>query len=214
LEVLGLKTVTKKLYEAMFLVDSAKAAADWDGVERSIKSMLERAEGEIVSIKRWDERMLAYEIDRQSRGTYVLCYFRGNGRKNPEVERNVQLSEQFLRVLILCADHIQPKDIEKDTPVMLAEKSELETEADRATKGPAEAERANAEAFQTAASSPSEMQEDVREISEEPKEEVKEGDEAVVAEAGPVSTDTDQSWQADDQDSDSNQADDQARENN
>lgn len=211
--MLGLKTVTKKLYEAMFLVDSAKAAADWDGVERSIKNILERAEAEIVSIKRWDERKLAYEIDRQSRGTYVLCYFRGNGRKNPEVERSVQLSEQFLRVLILCADHIQPKDIDKDTPVMLAEKSELETEADRATKGPAEAERANAEVLETATGSSSEMQEDVREISEEPKEEVKEGDEAVVAEAGPVATDADQSGQADNQDSDSNQADDQAREN-
>ena len=46
-----MKTVTKKLYEAMFLVDSAHAAADWDGVNETIKNILERAEAEIVSQK-------------------------------------------------------------------------------------------------------------------------------------------------------------------
>jgi small subunit ribosomal protein S6 len=104
-EVLDLKTVTKKLYEAMFLVDSAKAAADWEGLQRHIRNILERAEAEIVSIKKWDERKLAYDIGRNSRGTYVLCYFNGNGRKNAE-------------------------DIEKDTPATLAERRSVAAEAE------------------------------------------------------------------------------------
>ena len=40
LEVTDLATVTKTLYEGMFLLDTALAAADWDGVVGSIESIL------------------------------------------------------------------------------------------------------------------------------------------------------------------------------
>ena len=63
---------------------------------------------EIVSIEKWDERKLAYEISGKSRGTYILCYFRDEGRSIRDIERTVRLSEQIMRVLILCADHLAP----------------------------------------------------------------------------------------------------------
>ncbi len=116
-----MKTVAKKLYEAMFLVDSAQAASDWDGVISGIENILKKAEREIVSIRKWDERKLAYEIKGHSRGTYILCYFRANGEKIQDIERDVQLSERILRVLILSAEHMGHEDIEKDTPVLQAE---------------------------------------------------------------------------------------------
>jgi small subunit ribosomal protein S6 len=117
-----LKTVVRKLYEAMFLIDSAKAATDWDASLAAIKSILERAEAEIVSIRKWDERKLAYEIRGKSRGTYILCYFRADGERIRDIERDVRLSEQIMRVLILGAEHMMQEDIEKDTPAMQAEK--------------------------------------------------------------------------------------------
>ncbi|MHC4571409.1 MAG: 30S ribosomal protein S6 [Planctomycetota bacterium] len=114
--------VNKKLYEAMFLVDSAEAAADWDGVNGAIKKILERAGAEIVSIRKWDECKLAYDINGKSRGTYILCYFRVEGERVHEIERDVQLSERIMRVLILCAEHMSQEDVEKDTPAVLVEK--------------------------------------------------------------------------------------------
>ena len=141
-----METIVKKLYEAMFLVDSAEAA-DLDAVITAIKNILEKAEAEIVSIKKWDERKLAYEINGKTRGTYILCYFRAEGGRIQDIERDVQLSERIMRVLILSAEHIKQEDIErdpilqknrkrgtrKDTPVMQAEKhgqriSQAETE--------------------------------------------------------------------------------------
>ena len=117
-----METIVKKLYEAMFLIDSAEAAADWDGINTTIRNILERAEAEIVSIKKWDERKLAYEINGKTRGTYILCYFRVAGDRIRDIERDVRLSERIIRVLILCAEHREKEDVEKDTPVMLAEK--------------------------------------------------------------------------------------------
>ncbi len=103
-----------KLYEAMFLVDSAKATSDWEGVDSAIKNILEKAGAEIVSIRKWDDRKLAYEIKGHSRGTYILCYFRAEGGRVRDIERDVQLSERIMRVLILCAEKQTIEDIEKD----------------------------------------------------------------------------------------------------
>ena len=117
-----MKTVARKLYEAMFLIDPALAAQDWDGVNQTIRTILERAEAEIVSMRKWDERKLAYNIRGRTRGTYILCYFRAGGDKIWEIERDVRLSERIMRVLVLNAEHMTQEDVEKDTPAMRLER--------------------------------------------------------------------------------------------
>ena len=147
-----METIAKKLYEGMFLVDSAEAAADWDKVETSIKNILVRAEVEIVSVKKWDERKLAYEIGGKSRGTYILCYFRADGERIRDIERDVQLSELIMRVLILSAEHITQEGIEKETPAMLVERQKREAaEAAVEVAGPEQASAEQASAMTDAA---------------------------------------------------------------
>ncbi|UCC98379.1 MAG: 30S ribosomal protein S6 [Phycisphaerales bacterium] len=122
-----MKTVAKKnLYEGMFLVDSAEAGTDWDGVIASITKILERARAEIVSVRKWDDRRLAYDIRSVSRGTYILTYFRVEGQEIENIEKAVQLSERIMRVLILSTENMSAQDIEKDTPATRAEKQESE----------------------------------------------------------------------------------------
>ena len=140
--------VNRKLYEAMFLVDSAEASADWDGVNSAIKKILERAGAEIVSMRKWDELRLAYEIDGKARGTYILCYFRAEGEKLRDIERDVRLSERIMRVLILCAEHMSLEDIEKETPVMLVEKQRQKAVQAATERAEAEQEAAKAKSEQ------------------------------------------------------------------
>jgi small subunit ribosomal protein S6 len=117
-----LESDIKKLYEGMFLIDSAEAAKDWEGILELIKRILTKGDCEIVSVRKWDERALAYPIKKYTRGTYILTYFRTDGKKNHEIERDVQLSERIIRVLILRADHLTEEAIAKDTPATRAEK--------------------------------------------------------------------------------------------
>lgn len=122
-EVISLATIAeKKLYEGMFLVDSARAASNWDGINSAIRRTLERAGAEIVSMKKWDDRKMAYDIRGVGRGTYILTYFRADGGKIQDVEKAVQLSENIIRVLILSTEQMSTEDIEKDTPATKAEK--------------------------------------------------------------------------------------------
>ena len=124
----------KKLYEGMFLVDSGKAASDWDGVNAAIKKILDRAEAEIVSMRKWDDRRLAYDIRSTSRGTYLLCYFKVDGQKIQGIEKSVQLSENIIRVLILSTEQMTKEDIEKDTPATKTEKEKEKAIAERPQK--------------------------------------------------------------------------------
>ncbi|MBU1260900.1 MAG: 30S ribosomal protein S6 [Planctomycetes bacterium] len=120
-----METVTKRLYEGLFLVDSGEAAADWQGINDHVKKVLERNEVEIVKMCKWDERPLAYPILGRKRGTYILVYFNAPCGKLGAIERDAQLSERILRILILRGDHITPENMEKDTPATIVEKKQV-----------------------------------------------------------------------------------------
>jgi small subunit ribosomal protein S6 len=113
LEVFKLETGVKKLYEAMFLIDSAEAAKDWDGIIELVTKMLNKIDAQIIYLKKWDERPLAYSIKRCARGTYILSYFKADGRKITELERDVLLSERIMRALILRIDHLTEEEVIK-----------------------------------------------------------------------------------------------------
>ena len=117
-----MKTATKKLYEGMFLVDSVETESDWEGVTKAIKKILKKAKADIVSLEKWDNRRLAYDVDGKNRGTYILCYFEAPGEGIKEIERSVQLSESVMRVLILSAERMSKEDMEKETPLKRAGK--------------------------------------------------------------------------------------------
>lgn len=100
-----------RLYEAMFVVEP-NVASDWDATKGMISKLMDRANVELLVCHLWDERKLAYDIKKQKRGTYVLCYFRSDGTTIAQMERDVQLSEHLLRALVLRADHISPQELE------------------------------------------------------------------------------------------------------
>jgi len=149
-----LETVTaNKLYEGMFLVDSALAGADWNRVISLIEKIFERAGAEVISLKKWDERRLAYEINHKDRGTYILTYFRVDGSKIQSIERDVRLSEDLLRVLILNAEVMSSEDIEKETPVGKIEREKADrekAEQDKIEQAKADREKAEQDKIEQA----------------------------------------------------------------
>ncbi|MCK6455979.1 MAG: 30S ribosomal protein S6 [Phycisphaerae bacterium] len=99
-------------YEAMFLMNPA-VHPEWPAAEAEIRRVLERAEAKVLALQKWDERKLAYEIRGQKRGIYGLTYFEAAGDKIGGLERDAQLSEGILRLLVVRADGITAEQIEK-----------------------------------------------------------------------------------------------------
>ena len=100
------------LYEAMFLFDPTFAGA-FENCEAEIKRIMDRAEGQIVFLRKWEERRLAYKLKGRKRGVYVLVYFNAPPGKITGFERDAMLSENVLRVLVLRADGMTPELMEK-----------------------------------------------------------------------------------------------------
>ncbi len=187
-----METVAKnKLYEGMFLVDSSKAGADWDGIMAAIRTILEKAGAEIDSIKKWDDRRLAYEIKGKSRGTYILSYFRVDGERIQDIEKSVRLSEKIMRVLILSAEQLRPEDIEKETP---ATKVELEKEKRKAAKEAAQEDKAKQviapeEAGEAEKAEGTEQREETKQSPEEKIEKTQSSEVIAVPEVSPTADD-------------------------
>jgi small subunit ribosomal protein S6 len=94
-----------KRYEAMYLFDSA-ATRDWASIEQEVQRLCGRIGAELLVCVKYDERRLAYEINRRKRGTYVLTYMDAPPDRIGDLERDVQLSEFVLRVLVLRAENL------------------------------------------------------------------------------------------------------------
>src|SRR5215510_3312359 len=92
-------------YEAMFLL-SQTVAADLSGAIAHIRESLERYNAQIIAMKKWDERRLAFEIDKQKRGVYILVYFSAPAKNMGQIERSFNLSEKVMRHLVIRADHL------------------------------------------------------------------------------------------------------------
>jgi small subunit ribosomal protein S6 len=110
-------------YEAMFLL-SQSVAADLGGAIEHLKSIIHKAGATLIAMRKWDERRLAYEIEKQKRGTYILAYFSCDPMRLPSIERDANLSEQVLRTLLLRVDHLTVEEMQAADG-----QRELETEA-------------------------------------------------------------------------------------
>ena len=111
------------IYEGMFLVTQSAAAAFGECLEH-INHIFERANAEVVAMKKWDERRLSYEMDKQKRGVYILAYFTCPTDMVAHIERDVVISDKVMRVLITNADHLSEEEIKAND-----DRKGLETEA-------------------------------------------------------------------------------------
>ncbi|WP_240928263.1 30S ribosomal protein S6 [Thalassoroseus pseudoceratinae] len=88
-------------YEGMFLIDSSKYAADPEGVVKTVLEMIEKAGGEVVAHRAWQEGRLAYEIEGQRKGLHYLILFRMPGEGMKSLTRACKLSDVILRQLVI-----------------------------------------------------------------------------------------------------------------
>ncbi len=92
------------VYEGMFILDSNRFGRDPEIVSGQIPAMIEKLGGEMLVSRLWEERRLAYAIKGQRKGTYWLTYFRLEGNRLTELQRQCQITDDVLRVLFLKVD--------------------------------------------------------------------------------------------------------------
>jgi small subunit ribosomal protein S6 len=97
--------LAEKLYEGMFLLDSARFATDPDGMTKTLTGLIEKAGGVIDSHRPWQDGRLAYEINGQRKGLHYLVYFRMPGKNTAEFDRTCRLNDAILRYILITHPH-------------------------------------------------------------------------------------------------------------
>jgi small subunit ribosomal protein S6 len=92
------------VYECMFLLDTNKVAGDVTSAEQQLLTLVQKHNAEPLAYRPWDERRLAYPIEKHKKGLYYLMYFRTEGKNVATIEHEIALNEMIVRSLIIKID--------------------------------------------------------------------------------------------------------------
>ena len=100
-------------YESMYIVHPALEAGRLKDLIMSIEKSLHSLGGETCAINVWGKKKLAYPINKEKYGMYVLFQFKNNGVKNKEFNLGL---EHNSNVLAYLTTKIEDNTILSDLP--------------------------------------------------------------------------------------------------
>lgn len=142
--------IIKNTYEVLFALSLKNGEETAQATSERLKSLIE-ANAEIVAVDVWGKRRLAYPINYEKEGFYVLIYFKSEPAFVAELTRVLGITEDALRYIVLTVDEKkQTISVKGSAPEPEAEEDEEEVAAaPEVTEAPAE-EAAEAPAEETA----------------------------------------------------------------
>jgi small subunit ribosomal protein S6 len=90
-------------YETIYIISPT---IDEEQVKATVEkfSNLVSENGELEKVEEWGRKKLAYEVQDQKEGYYVLMNFSANPDFPSELERNFKITEDILKYLIIRRD--------------------------------------------------------------------------------------------------------------
>jgi small subunit ribosomal protein S6 len=118
------------LYESVFIARNDITQAQVDAVADQVTTILGEQGGEVKKREYWGLRGLAYRIKKNRKGHYMLLGIDASPAAMQEVERQLGLNEDVLRVLTLRVEAID------EAPSAILSRRGEERDRDRGFRGP------------------------------------------------------------------------------
>ena len=93
-------------YENVFITRQELGDKDINGVISNLTAILKKSNASVMHTEMWGLRNLAYKIDKNKKGHYVMLQIEGDGAAIKELERNMRIDENIIRFLSLKIDSI------------------------------------------------------------------------------------------------------------
>lgn len=90
-------------YETLFILQPEIPEAQVRETLDRVRRLIEGMEGQVAEIQDWGIRDLAYPINKQRRGTYVLAQYSAGPDVVKELERTLKLADEVLRFISVRA---------------------------------------------------------------------------------------------------------------
>ena len=93
-----------KKYELMFIINPTILEEGRETVIAKVNNILTTAGATVLKSEKWEERKLAYPIDKKKTGFYVLTTLEMDGTKLTEVESKLNITEEVMRYIVVKND--------------------------------------------------------------------------------------------------------------
>ena len=97
------------LYEIMTILPSQYADTEVSGVVSTVTKVMEKAGGKVEKSHSFGKIKMAYPINRQRYGTYILFYVQAEPEAMRKMDGDLRLTEEVLRHLIVARPEGIPK---------------------------------------------------------------------------------------------------------
>ncbi len=104
-------------YEIVYIFRSSLTPEEIEAkLERYHAIITENDQGEITAVVQWGKRQLAYPIQKQPNGHYVIAQFTSSPQPLTELERVLKLEDDLLRYLVVISEGEMPLPAESIHP--------------------------------------------------------------------------------------------------
>lgn len=119
------------LYESVFIVRQDVTAAQVDAMADGFAKLIDENGGSIERREYWGLRSLAYRMNKNRKGHYVLFNLDAPATSVQEMERNMRLNEDVLRYMTIRLETLR----EEPSPIMQGKGDRERERADRGGRG-------------------------------------------------------------------------------
>jgi small subunit ribosomal protein S6 len=91
-------------YEIMFIVNPNTPEEEIDKINGQIENVVTSGGGKVEKLEKMGKRRLAYEVDRQREGYYVLFAIAANGDIIKECERRLRVIDAVIKYITVRVD--------------------------------------------------------------------------------------------------------------
>lgn len=110
-----------KRYETIFITRVNQPEEELTSQISKYEGIISREKGVPIGTKRWGQRKLAYDINKQSLGYYVLVDWAGQSALVGELERNLKIDDKVLKFLtVKKKDKIDQAEIDTEIAALNA----------------------------------------------------------------------------------------------
>ena len=91
-------------YEIMFIVNPNAPEEEIDKINGQIETVVTSGGGKVEKLEKMGKRRLAYEVDKQREGYYVLFVMTANGDIIKECERRLRVIDAVIKYITVRTD--------------------------------------------------------------------------------------------------------------
>ena len=114
-----------RFYETLYIVDSNLENKVLEKAMADIGNELNKTNAKIINHRLWGKKRLAYAIDRQKYGSYIILQFKGGDvDKMPDFDVWMRLNNSVLRHMTVALKEEPEVYVEEEKPVPVDENTE------------------------------------------------------------------------------------------